>query len=100
MGPVIVVGRVRNVAAGVAHARLHDAGHLSDQVPHPPEAAACQNRAFRLHCHVITYQVKHRPNVVSLHGLSREVRSYVSQKQQAACNPVETQDTLAAAKSI
>ena len=59
MGPVIVVGGVRNVAAGIADARLDHAGHLSDQVLHAPEAAACQNRPFRLHCHVTTSQLKH-----------------------------------------
>jgi hypothetical protein len=57
MSPVIVVGGIGNVAAAIADARLDHAGHLSDQVLHPPEAAACQNRPFRLLCHVTTSQL-------------------------------------------
>jgi hypothetical protein len=38
--------------------RLDHAGHLSDQILHAPEAAACQKRPFRLHCHVTTSQLK------------------------------------------
>src|SRR3546814_11389060 len=39
-------GRVRHVAAGVAHAGLDDAGQPADQVLHAPEAAAGQNSAL------------------------------------------------------
>src|SRR3546814_18710723 len=43
VGAVVAVGRVRHVAAGVAHAGLDDAGQPADEVLHAPEAAAGQN---------------------------------------------------------
>src|SRR4051794_40159035 len=44
MRAVVAIGRVGNVAAGVSDARRDDAGTLAQQVLHPPEAAARQDR--------------------------------------------------------
>src|SRR4051812_23113735 len=41
---VVAIGRVGNVAAGVSDARRDDARPLAQQVLHPPEAAARQDR--------------------------------------------------------
>jgi exodeoxyribonuclease-3 len=77
MNTVIVVGGVRNVAAGIANARLDHAGHLSDQILHAPEAAACQNRPFRLHCHVTTSQLKALADVVlSALGIKMRIATF------------------------
>src|SRR3546814_5016943 len=46
MRAVIAIGRVRHVAAGIADTGRNDARHLTDQVLHAPEAAACQYCAF------------------------------------------------------
>src|SRR5262245_58067017 len=46
MGAVVAIGRIRNVAAGIAHTALHDAGHLAGQILHAPEAAASEDCAF------------------------------------------------------
>src|SRR5581483_7161038 len=47
---VVAVGRVRDVAAGVADAGRDHARLLAEQVLHPPEAPAGQDRL--LHCSV------------------------------------------------
>src|SRR3954447_9438035 len=44
MRAVVAIGRVGDVAAGVSDARRDDAGTLAQQVLHPPEAAARQDR--------------------------------------------------------
>jgi hypothetical protein len=45
---MVAVGGVGVLAAGVSHARRHDAGLLADQVLHAPEAAARQDRLLVL----------------------------------------------------
>ncbi len=47
MAPVIAIGRVLHVAAGIADPGRLDAGQLADQVLHAPEATACEYSTFR-----------------------------------------------------
>jgi hypothetical protein len=54
MGAVVAVGRVGDVAAGIAHAGRDDAGLVADQLLHPPETAARQNGAFACRAHAIS----------------------------------------------
>src|SRR5262249_20979238 len=66
MGAVVAVGRIRNVAARIAHTGLHDAGYLADQILHAPEAAASEDCAFgRRHVSVSLLHVAHPDNTSS-----------------------------------
>jgi hypothetical protein len=44
MSAVVAVGGIGHITPRVADARADHAGHAPDQVLHPPEAAACENR--------------------------------------------------------
>jgi hypothetical protein len=46
VGAVVAIGGVRDVAAAVADARGHDAGLVAEQLLHPPEATAGEDRIF------------------------------------------------------
>ena len=51
VGAVVAVGRVGDVAAGVADPGRDHPGPLADEVLHPPEAASGQDRGFSRVCH-------------------------------------------------
>ncbi len=46
MCPVVAVGGVGHIAAGIADAGGHHTGDAPDQILHPPKTPACQNRGF------------------------------------------------------
>src|SRR4029077_13084181 len=52
MRSVIPVRRVCDVASGVSHPRQEDAGPLPDQILHPPEAPAGQDRLLGRPAHL------------------------------------------------
>src|SRR5205807_5042560 len=52
VGPVIAIGRVGHVAAGVADARGDHARVFANEVLHPPKAAAGEHGTFRRSCHI------------------------------------------------
>ena len=58
---VIAVGRVGDVAAGVADPGGDHTGLLADQVLHAPEAAAGENRLLRVVCHCLFLQSRLLP---------------------------------------
>ncbi len=52
VGPVVAIGGVGHVAAGVTDAGRQHSGALADQVLHAPEAAAGQDRLFGAFTHL------------------------------------------------